>query len=232
MFQELKFQLSTAILTILTVAAIIAAAINFDQQRKFRLPDDGVTWVDHQKSVQALYVSHASQAARGGIRAGDIILKINAVPVTTANKVTQLLVGIGSWNKAEYEIRRSGVEFKTTIIVGEVPKDPAVSYLYLTGFAYLIIGLFVYFRRGSAHKALHFYIFCLISFIFFDFHYTGKLNTFDQIIYFANEVAGLLAPTIFLHFCLSFPEPRRWMRHFVSVPLLYAPAALFLVDRK
>src|SRR5881396_2382794 len=108
MFQELKFQLSTAILTILTVAAMIAAAINFDQQRKFRLPDDGVTWVDNHGSVQALYVSHGSQAARAGVRAGDIIQKINSVPVAQAQKVTQILVGIGSWNKAEYELRRRG----------------------------------------------------------------------------------------------------------------------------
>ena len=35
MFQELKFQLSTAILTILTLAAGVAAVINFDEQYQF-----------------------------------------------------------------------------------------------------------------------------------------------------------------------------------------------------
>jgi len=34
MFQELKFQLSTAILTILTLAAGVAAVINFQQQHR------------------------------------------------------------------------------------------------------------------------------------------------------------------------------------------------------
>ena len=82
----------------------------------------------------------------------------------------------------------------------------------MVGFSYLLIGLFVYFRRGSAHKAQHFYILCLTSFIFLCFHYTGKLNTFDKVIYFGNVAAGLLAPTIFLHFCLTFPEPRKWLR--------------------
>ena len=76
---------------------------------------------------------------------------------------------------------------------------------------YLIIGLFVYFRRGSAQKARHFYVFCLVSFIFSAFHYTGKLNGFDQVILFGNVAAGLLAPTLFLHFCLTFPEPRPWL---------------------
>ena len=76
------------------------------------------------------------------------------------------------------------------------------------GSFYLAIGLFVYFRRGSAYKARHFYIFCLASFVFSCFHYTGKLNVFDQVIYWGNLVAGWLAPALFLHFCLTFPEPR------------------------
>src|SRR5438067_8035391 len=139
MFQELKFQLSTAILTILTLAAVVAAVLNFEQQQKFRLPDDGVTWADRAGSVEALYITHTSQGAKAGLRAGDVVLRINGVAVTTATKVTQVLAGIGSWNKAEYEVRRRGVEFKTSLIVGEVPKDPAISYLYLVGAAYLLI---------------------------------------------------------------------------------------------
>ena len=46
MFQELKFQLSTAILTILTIAAGCPPIINLDEQYHFRLPDDGVIWAD------------------------------------------------------------------------------------------------------------------------------------------------------------------------------------------
>ncbi len=56
MFQELKFQLSTAILTILTIAATASAIINFQQQHKFRLADDGAVWVDRASRVEALHV--------------------------------------------------------------------------------------------------------------------------------------------------------------------------------
>ena len=101
-------------------------------------------------------------------------------------------------------------------MVAEQPLDRAVLYQYAVGTAYLIIGLFVYFRRGSAQKAQHFYILCLACFISLCFHYTGKLNTFDKVIYFGNLVAGLLAPTVFLHFCLAFPEPRPWFRGSVA----------------
>jgi two-component system, NtrC family, sensor kinase len=227
MFQELKFQLSTAILTVLTLAAVVSAVINFQQQQIFRLPEDGVTWVDRPGGVEALYVAPNSPAANFGIRSGDVLVKINGMPVTQAMQVTQVLVGIGSWNKADYLVHRRGVDFKTTIVVGEVPKDRAVSYQYLVGIAYLVIGLFVYFRRGSAAKAQHFYILCLASFIFSCFHYTGKLNTFDQVIYFGNSLAGLLAPTLFLHFCLTFPETRRWLRPAAAATILYLPVGLF-----
>src|SRR6202022_6463 len=110
------------------------------------------------------------------------------------------------------------------LIVGEVPRDPATYYLYFVGLSYLAIGLFVYFRRGSAQKAQHFYIFCLVSFIFCAFHYTGKLNNFDKLMYWGNVIAGMLAPVIFVHFCLTFQDPRKWLRFRVPAVVLYGLA--------
>ena len=226
MFQELKFQLSTAILTILTLAAAVSAVINFQQQNKFRLPDDGVVWVKRAPGVQALHVERDGPAAKAGLKNGDTLLEINGVAIQKATDVPQVLVTVGAWSKPSYTVRRQGVEFKAQVVVGEVPLDPAVTCQYLVGSAYLLIGLFVYFRRGSAHKARHFYILCLASFIFCCFHYTGKLNGFDKVIYFGNVAAGLFAPTVFLHFCLTFPEPRHWFRSKPRIALLYLPAAL------
>ena len=195
MLQELKFQLSTAILTIATVAAAVSAGVNFQQQLSFHLPDDGVTWVDRGGAVQALRVAPNSGADNAGLRPGDILRKINGLPIVNALYPAQVLVGVGVWNKADYLVERGGVQFKAKVIVQAVPRDPAVMYQYLVGVGYLIIGLFVYFRRGAAHRARHFYVFCLVSFVFSAFHYTGKLNAFDSVILFGNVAAGLLAPT-------------------------------------
>ena len=229
MFQELKFQFSTAILTIVTLAAGVAAFINFQQQERFRLPDDGVIWVDRQGGVEALSVPAGSEGNRAGLRDGDRIKLIHGVPIEKAVDVAQVLAGLGSWKKATYTVVRGGVEFPINVIVGEVPLDHAVVYQYLVGLAYLIIGLFVYFRRASAHKARHFYILCLSSFIFFCFHYTGKLNSFDEVIYYGNLAAGLLAPAVFVHFCLSFPEPRKWLQSGTHASLIYLPALVLFV---
>ena len=58
---------------------------------------------------------------------------------------------------------------------------------------------------GTRRKAVHFYVFCLVSFILYSFHYSGKLDSFDQEVYWANIVARLLAPALLLHFALVFP---------------------------
>ncbi|MCC6857193.1 MAG: PAS domain S-box protein [Bryobacterales bacterium] len=226
MLQELRFQLSTAVLTVLTIAAVVSAGINFQQQYRFRLPDDGAIWVDRPQGVKALHIAKGSPAQKAGLRDGDLLLRINGSPVDNSLEVTQVLVGIGAWGKAEYLYHRAGVDVKTTVYIGEVARDPAVIWQYVVGVAYLVIGLFVYFRRGGAYKARHFYILCLVSFVFSAFHYTGKLNNFDKVIYFGNVAAGLFAPTLFLHFCLTFPEPRKWIATRVRQALLYAPATV------
>src|SRR5206468_634711 len=137
MLQELKFQLSTAILTVLTVAAAVSAGINFSQQFRFHLPDDGVTWVDHKgpdgrASVQAFRVVPDSGADHAGVRRGDILRKINALPIENALFVPQALTTIGVWNKADYLVERDGVQFKIgNVVIQEVPRDSFVTYQYL-----------------------------------------------------------------------------------------------------
>ena len=66
--KPLKQQLISALLVILTAAALIAAGINFQQQRKFRLPDDGVTWVDQAKGPNG---SGANRVVAAQIAAGS-----------------------------------------------------------------------------------------------------------------------------------------------------------------
>jgi signal transduction histidine kinase len=233
MFQELKFQLSSAILTVVTIAAIVAGILNYDQNRKFLLPDDGVTWVDRESStsnvVEAYQVAPDSSAARAGIHKGDEVLAINNTPLRSSLDVARILAGVGAWGQATYTVRRDGVEFPAKVYVGQSPQSATLLFQYPVGLAYLVIGLFIYLRRNSAYKSRHFFIFCLTSFIFCCFHYTGKLNTFDAVIYWGNQVAGWLAPTLFLHFCLTFPEPRKWWRERIHAPLLYIPGLAYTV---
>jgi signal transduction histidine kinase len=229
MLQELKFQLSTAILTVVTLALAVGAVINFKEYRRFRLPDDGVIWVNRTGGVRAIGVPAESPGANAGIHVGDWLQSINSVKVEKETDVARVLAAIKAWGKADYRLLRRGVEFDANLIVGEVPLDRAVSYQYIVGAAYLVIGLFVYFRRGSAQRARHFYFLCLASFVFFCFHYTGQLTPFDKAIYFCNVAASLLAPALFLHFSLIFPEPLGSFGKPLRAALLYLPGGLLFL---
>jgi len=229
MLQELKFQLSTAILTVVTLALGVGAVINFKEYRRFRLPDDGVLWMLRSGGVQAIDVPAGSPGANAGIHTGDRLQSINNATIDKETDVARVLATIKAWGKADYHLARRGVEFDANLLVGEVPIDRVVSYQYIVGVAYLVIGLFVYFRRGSAQRARHFYFLCLASFVFFCFHYTGQLNAFDKAVYFCNVAASLLAPALFLHFCLIFPEPVGSFRKPVPAALLYLPGALLFM---
>ncbi len=231
--RDLKTQFVSALLFVLTVAAVCCAIINFRQQSLYRLPDDGAIWVDRtnsagQNSVVALHVTPSSQTEKAGIRTGDALLEVAHIEIHKATDVSRALAAVGSWREAEYVVRRGSVQLKAKVIVGESVVDRAVYYLYLVGLAYLLIGLFVYYRRVSAPRSVHFYVLCLASFVLYSFHFTGKLNAFDQAIYFGNVAAGILAPTIFLHFCLVFPDRPKWLARRGSVLFLYFPGLVLL----
>ncbi len=186
--RDLKTQFVSALLFILTVAAVCCAIVNFRQQNRFRLPDDGVIWVDRpdaagNNTVVALHVTPSGEADNAGIRKGDVLLKIAGFEIQKTTDVPEALMKLGAWNTAKYLLRRSSVELPAQVIIGETVLDPAVYYLYIVGVAYLLIGLFVYYRRVSAPRSVHFYVLCLASFVLYCFHYTGKLNAFDQVIY-------------------------------------------------
>jgi PAS domain S-box-containing protein len=237
--QGLKSQFLGALLVVLTLTVVICAGVNYQQQRRYHLPEDGATWMDAPgpngaTKVVAVYVQPGGPADRAGIQRGDVLLRIApienapAVEVRQATDVVQLLFRTGVWGKASYTLERNGVEIPAKVIVADANRDRALYAQYAVGAAYLAIGLFVFFRRNRAPKALHFYLLCLASFVLHTFHYTGKLNAFDTAIYIGNVVAGLLAPALFLHFCLSFPESRRAfpLRHAVSI---YLPALSLMV---
>ena len=214
--KELKQQLVSALLVILTVAAFIAAAINFQQQNRFHLPDDGVTWVDKAgldkmgtgpgTQVVAVHVAPASPGEKAGIHRDDRLVSIADRPIQHAIDVTAVLARLGAWKKADYKVLHNRTEVVSNLIIGEAERDATLYYQYAVAFIYLSIGLFVYFRRGGAPRGLHFFLLCLSSFILYAFHYTGKLNNFDKVIYLGNLVAGYLVPALFLHFCMAFPE--------------------------
>ena len=211
-----------------TAAVAVFAWYNFRVESKFDVPSDGVWWVEHDGRIIAERVDADGPGARGGIRKGDVVTEVNEVSVRNVGGLTRQLYLTGIYSKASYSLIRGKVPLTVPVIL--VPFDKSInSGLRLIALIYLGIGLYVLLRRWTAPRATHFYLFCLASFVFYSFHYTGKLNLFDWMVLWSNIVAELLQPALFLHFVLVFPEPkrvvrrRRWL-----IPLLYVPCIVLL----
>jgi two-component system, NtrC family, sensor kinase len=224
---------SAVALAILTAATVVFAVINFQKERLFPKPYDGVWWLENKSpngvSIEARAVAPGGPGDNAGIKPGDRLLAINNQQVGSIYDVNHELVRSGVWSKARYELERHGVKVEAPSVILVDADNSLNQGGRLIALIYLGIGLYVLFRRWTAPRSTHFYIFCLASFILYSFHYTGKLNLFDWIIFWSNIVAGLLQPALFLHFAYTFPEKRKslvkrpWL-----IGLAYLPGAVLL----
>ena len=228
MNKEFQVRFTAVVLALVTASAMVLAWINFQKEREFQVPSDGVWWVEHVGSLTVERVESNGPGAKAGIKEGDHLAAINQREVKDAAGLARQLYRVGAWSKATYSLTRDSVPVDTTVIL--VPADRSLNlWLRLIGLIYLGIGLYVLLRRWTAPGSTHFYIFCMVSFVYYCFHYTGKLNGFDWTIYLGNVVAGLLQAALFLHFVLIFPERHRFVRsHRWAIPAIYAPGTLLL----
>lgn len=215
-----------SILALLTVTAVTFGYINWSKEQTFQTPYDGVWWTEQSGKLVARQVQFDSPAQRAGIKSGDVLAEADGRPVNTVARLMQQLYRVGTWSKIQYGMRRNHMQFQASVIL--IPYDRSMNFgLRFIALIYLGIGLYVLLRRWTAPKATHFYIFCLVSFVFYAFHYTGKLNEFDWITYWCNVIAELLQPALFLHFALTYPEPKQAIRQRPWLLFLcYLPGAI------
>jgi PAS domain S-box-containing protein len=153
---------------------------------------------------------------------------VKFTPVLRSADLERALYRTGSYFQIYYRLNRNGVSPSEVIV--EVIPEPLDRSLALgqrlIGLVYLAIGIYVLFRRWTAPRATHFYLFCLVSFALYALKYTGAFDALDWTVFWSNVLAESLQPALFLHFALSFPEERlkklgrRWL-----LPLIYAPGA-------
>ena len=228
MTKETQIRFAAIVFCLLTVAAVVFAWINFQKEHEFSTPTDGVWWVESQGQLVARRVNPLGPGDRGGVKAGDVLVSVGGNPVQNTAEVARQMYRSGVWTKLSYTLNRDSVSLDVPVILQPVDKSLNQG-LRLIALVYLGIGMYVLLRRWTAPKAGHFYLFCLVSFIFYSFKFTGKLNQFDWAIYWANVVAGMLQPAMFLHFALSFPERKSFVQNRSWIfPLVYLPGLLLL----
>src|ERR1700722_18336654 len=207
MLKTFQIRVAVVLLAGFTVAAAILASLNFAKEGSYALPTDLVHWSEASGGLKAQRVLKDGPGDRAGIRAGDLLISANSVPTPRISFLTRQWGTAGVYGKVDYLLVRSGVAIHAFVYLDKTDRSRDQG-LRLIALVYLSIGLYVLFRRWTAPRATHFYVFCLASFVLFSFNYTGRLNTFDWTIYWGKILAGALQPALFLHFALAFPEER------------------------
>ena len=230
-------------LALATLGVCVLAGLNLSQELNLAFPTDGVVWVEVQGGLQADRVPVDSPAWKAGIRSGDVLVAINGAPTPRlASQVRAMYQNGLNVHAATYSVSRPAAGAQAVVVK---PTFPVQVYLEpadrstdqgsrLIAVVYLLIGLYVLFRRWTAPKSTHFYVFCLVSFVLYAFRSTGEPGVFDRLIYWGNLLATMLQPALFLHFAVSFSDgaevnaeeiiPFRLRRRLLAV-LLYVPGA-------
>jgi len=237
-----QIRITAVALAVLTVGACLLAGMNFSAENNFDQPTDGAWWVESSTpaatpGLVAQRVPANSPAARAGIKPGDTLVAINEHPTPRLAPLMREIYHVGIYARATYTLLRADAQLHHTVkldtqVILE-PRDRSINQGFrLIALVYLSIGLYVLFRRWTAPKSTHFYLFCLFSFVLCSFKYTGEFTDLDWIIYWSNIVAQALQPALLLHFAATFTderteEPTRFSMR-VLIGLIYVPGICFV----
>jgi PAS domain S-box-containing protein len=224
-------RVQATLLALATAGLFVLAALNLQQERTSKQPDDGIWWHEASGGLRAERVLPELAGQVAGIQANDLLTGVSGcascdeAPVQRLSDLEHALYRTGPYGQVFYSITRDGIPLETPVKVIPEPLDRSLAFgQRVIGLIYLIIGFYVLFRRWGAPRATHFYLFCLVSFALYALKYTGQLDGLDWTVFWANIVAESLQPALFLHFALSFPEERfKRLRRRWLLPVIYAP---------
>ena len=152
MAKDLQTRFFAVFLALLSVAAVVFAWINFQKEREFSAPYDGVWWVEDGGHLRAARVDADGPGQKAGIKQGDRLIAVGGRDVTNVGSLNRQLYHAGVWSKATYSLVRSGVNLEAPLIL--VPADRSLfGGLRLIALVYLGIGMYVLLRRWTAPKS-------------------------------------------------------------------------------
>jgi two-component system NtrC family sensor kinase len=222
------------------VAALTLLALglaNVAQRATSDEVEDGVLWVERSVGVVAAEIADGSAASRAGVHAGDVLLAVDGVSVESREDVISMQQRAEPGERHSYTLLRLGSREVAEVAMAPVPSGAGVLYYALAavGIFTLLVGAAVRARRPFDQATLHFFWLAVAFFGAFTFSFTGRFDRADWFFYWADEVALVLLPPLFLHFALVFPERPR--RHGYTamlarwLPAIYLPAAVLVSTR-
>ncbi|HWZ85586.1 MAG TPA: ATP-binding protein [Thermoanaerobaculia bacterium] len=169
-------------------------------------------------------VEAGGAAARAGLSTGDRILLADGQTASSLEHPERQLAR-KPFPHALVVLSASGDVRGVSLGEPSVRFDATYLFLAFVGILYLLIGLFTIARERNA-PALLFWALCLCSFAIYVLTPAGPRDVFWRVCWLTEDFYRAFLPALMLHFFLLFPRPIRARR---VVPLLYVPAAAYLV---
>ena len=194
--------------------------------------EDGVLWAQSGTDVIASEVADGLAAADAGLQAGDVLLRIRDKDIESLEDVRTALHRSQDGNPVPYVVVRRATELPLTLTLEPMPQVRSGLYysLALVGILSIVVGASVRLRRPTDSATLHFFWLTVAFFGALAFTPSGAYDRLDYFFDWADLVARLLLPPLFLHFAFVFPDrPNPWIRTDAGravLPVLYLPALL------
>jgi len=225
---------------------LLMGALNIYEKITWKEPTDGVRWEETpegQKGLIAAKIEVDSHAYLQGIKKGDILYKINDIPVNNKIDVAKKIYRFGKLNqRVIYQIYREGEPlFNVSFFLEQKGTELIYFYLALIGLTALVIGLIIFFntRQPLSSPYLFFFLISVVFYSFSIFSPTGKLDFLDSSFYWLDKIAFLVFPPLLLHFFLVFSGKKKtleirpftkYLIYFPCVALLFAKVFMHSSD--
>lgn len=195
----------------LAAVLLVLGFLNIVQRAVADDVEDGVLWVQRTTGVVAADVDPASPAGQAGIKAGDVLLAVDGRPIESRDEILALQHGVPRGTRLAYTVLSLGDRRVTQVSLAPIARGVGVLYYVLAavGVLSLLVGAAVRTRRPHDPATLHFYWLSVAFFGVFTFSFSGRLDRVDWLFYWADQLATIALPPLFLHLALVFPERSR-----------------------
>jgi two-component system NtrC family sensor kinase len=230
-FQKLRPLLRVALPVAVAASLVCLAVMNMVLVKAWRgEPEDGVLWSQSGANVVALEVDARSAGRRARIEPGDVLLTIDGREMTSVADVQAVLHASGDGQVLRYVVHRasSGVPVEVRLQPMPLARTGLYYSIALVGILAIGVGASVRLRRPTDPATLHFFWLTVSFFGVLAFTPSGRYDRLDYFFEWADMVARLALPPLFLHFAFKFPERSNpWVQSPVGralLPFFYAPA--------
>ena len=230
-FLRLRPLLRVALPVAIAFTLVCLAVVNMALVKAWKgEPEDGVLWGQEGANVVAREVANPSAGRRAGLAVGDLLLTVDGREVATVADVQAKLHESEDGRVLRYVVHRASSDVPIEVRLQPMPLPRSGLYysIALVGILAIGVGASVRLRRPNDPATLHFFWLTVSFFGVLSFTPSGSYDHLDYFFEWADMVARLALPPMFLHFAFEFPDRHDpWAKTAagrVVLPLIYVPA--------